>query len=83
MDYEQLVKRRDQAAARLGRLQGRKDAAISSLKQVEDECVALNISPSDLEGVIAKLQAKVEEEGAALSESLDLLDVQLKGFEAL
>lgn len=83
LDYDQLLKRRDAAAARLGRLQGRRDAAMASLKQVEDECVSLNVAPADLAGVILKLQAKVAEEGEALADSLNLLEDQLKGFEAL
>lgn len=83
MDIEQLIKRRDQAASRLGRLHGRLDAANAALRQVEEECAALKISPPELEGVILKLQAKIEEEAQTLAASLDSLEENMRGYESL
>lgn len=65
MDYrerlEALLHRRDEAAAKIQRLQGRLEEAEKNLSTVEAEIRAKGLDPANLDATLKMLEGKLEE----------------------
>ena len=65
MDYrerlEALLKRRDEAAAKIQRLRGRLEEAEKNLTTIEAECRAKGLDPEKLDTILAALESNLEQ----------------------
>ena len=63
---ETALKKRSQVDSNVQRIKGRLEAAQKALSEVEAECREKNVDPEKLSDVIAKLQARYEQEVVSL-----------------
>lgn len=57
---EAAVRKRTKLSEQLGKLQGRREAAVAALAEAEAECRALKLDPDNLDATIESLEAKYE-----------------------
>lgn len=57
---ELSIQRRDKLISEANRLKGKLEAAHSTLKSLEDECVAKGVQPDRIDDVIQQLQARYQ-----------------------
>jgi uncharacterized protein (UPF0335 family) len=75
------VRRRSEIAAEVQRLDGRKEAALSSLRDVEDEIRAKGLDPDTLEKTVSDLKSRLESEVSELEATLETAAQALAPFQ--
>jgi uncharacterized protein (UPF0335 family) len=75
------VRRRSEIAAEVQRLDGRKEAALSSLRDVEDEIRAKGLDPATLEKTVSDLKSRLESEVSELEAALETAAQALAPFQ--
>lgn len=58
---EAVIARRNRAAEHLRKLEGRREAALASLKEVEDKCREHKLDPNQLDSIIESLETRYSE----------------------
>ena len=75
------VQRRTELAAEVQRLNGRKEAALSSLREVEDEIRGKGLDPETLEKTVSDLNTRLESEVVAFEAALETAAQAIAPFQ--
>ena len=67
---DEAVKRRDDLAQKRQRLLGRLEESERALEELRTKCRAKNVDPDNLDGVISKLEAALEQSLSSLESKL-------------
>lgn len=75
------VRRRSELAAEVQRFDGRKEAALSSLREVEDEIRGKGLDPDTLDKTVSDLNSRLESEVSELETALETAAQALAPFQ--
>ncbi len=77
---DEAVKRRDDLAQKRQRLLGRLEESERALEELRTKCRAKNVDPDNLDGVISKLEAALEQSLSSLESKLSDAEKALEPF---
>jgi len=80
MQLEDLIKKRDQLKSTVQRIQGRKEAAVKELADIEEDCKKRGVDPSQLDDAIQRLTEKYNAEVESLAEGVRKAEDAIKPF---
>ena len=80
MQLEDLIKKRDQLKSTVQRIQGRKEAAVKELADIEEDCKKRGVDPSQLDDAIQHLTEKYNTEVESLAEGVRKAEDAIKPF---
>jgi len=80
MQLEDLIKKRDQLKSTVQRIQGRKEAAVKELADIEEDCKKRGVDPSQLDDAIQRLTEKYNTEVESLAEGVRKAEDAIKPF---
>lgn len=77
---QQLLKRRDELAAQISRIEGRKEQAQTTLEQIRQECKERGVDPDQLDETIEKLELRLAEGVKELEDKIRHAEKQLSKY---
>jgi len=77
---EAALKRRDELAADVQRIEGRLEAARTSLTEIEEECRSKGIEPDQLDATIQKVQTRYESLVTTLEQEVEAASAALDPY---
>ena len=78
--FQEVLKRRDTVKAKVQRIQGKLEAAESTLKDIDAECRKRGIEPKQLGKAIRQLETKYEKGLEAFEAAVEEAETQITPF---